>query len=265
MQDLRTIRTRILTAVALLVPAVLLILAGGVARQGLCAIIVALMVHEYYSCFVTRSASRQLVLTGINLLMLAGYLLHGASGFMFGFSLAVMLTFIVFVLLVESRPHQPNFEDTLPAALIGLCYPGMLGTMLLAACRAESALILWLLVTVISTDTFAYFGGSAIGGSKLAARISPNKTISGTLCGLGAGVLASMLYAYFTGIPGHLVSFALFGFIAAVLAVFGDLAESLLKRVYGVKDTGRLLPGHGGILDRLDALLFAAPVLLFFA
>ncbi|MCL4170153.1 UNVERIFIED_CONTAM: hypothetical protein GTU68_046165, partial [Idotea baltica] len=114
-------------------------------------------------------------------------------------------------------------------------------------------------------DTAAYFGGSLIGGAKLLPRISPGKTWSGFIC----GVLAASLSALYIGSTGfelflgssNLQAFC-FGSLFGLLAVIGDLFESLLKRSFGCKDSGTILPGHGGILDRVDAHLFAFPVLL---
>jgi phosphatidate cytidylyltransferase len=114
----------------------------------------------------------------------------------------------------------------------------------------------WLLATVWASDTGAYFAGRGIGGPKLAPRVSPNKTWAGLLGGmLAAGVAAAAIAAW-----GGFAPWAA-GLVAAAVAALsqgGDLAESALKRHFGVKDSGNLIPGHGGILDRVDALLAAA-------
>ena len=120
-----------------------------------------------------------------------------------------------------------------------------------------ASLVLWLLLVVWSTDVAAYFVGRALGGPKLAPAISPGKTWAGLAGGmLGAalmGALASRL-----GAAGAWISGAMALLLAAV-AQAGDLFESYMKRRAGVKDSGTLIPGHGGALDRLDGLLFAAP------
>lgn len=121
------------------------------------------------------------------------------------------------------------------------------------------ALVIWLLVVVWATDTLAYFAGRGIGGPRLAPRISPSKTWSG-LCGgiLGAGVVGMAAAAL--GSSGRWLYAGGLGALLAVVSQAGDLAESALKRRASVKDSGTLVPGHGGLLDRLDGLLFAAPV-----
>lgn len=116
-------------------------------------------------------------------------------------------------------------------------------------------LIIW------SNDTFAYLTGKFFGKTKLFERISPNKTWEGTIGGISFALLAGFLIGTYSGI--HDTTFWMVGAaIIAPAAIYGDLIESMLKRSLSVKDSGNVLPGHGGILDRFDAALFAAP--LFF-
>jgi phosphatidate cytidylyltransferase len=126
----------------------------------------------------------------------------------------------------------------------------------------------WVLLTctiVWFGDTGAYFTGKYLGRHKLYPKVSPKKTWEGALGGAVAS-LGACLLAYFWYLPA-LELFDVFALAlpAAVLGQVGDLCESLLKRSYGVKDSGRLLPGHGGALDRLDALIFATPYVFFYA
>jgi phosphatidate cytidylyltransferase len=122
----------------------------------------------------------------------------------------------------------------------------------------------WLLLALMvvwAADTGAYFAGRRFGKRKLAPVISPNKTVEGMAGGVLAGVLVAVLLAPLAGATvAQLPLVALVALLAAVFSVFGDLFESLLKRQAGVKDSGALLPGHGGILDRIDGVLAALPV-----
>lgn len=122
----------------------------------------------------------------------------------------------------------------------------------------------WLLAAlavVWAADTGAYFTGRAFGRRKLAPTISPNKTIEGLIGGLVAGVLAGVGFGMIAGAEGSaLAKVALVSLAAALFSVIGDLFESMLKRHVGVKDSGRLIPGHGGVLDRIDGVLAALPV-----
>ncbi len=118
-----------------------------------------------------------------------------------------------------------------------------------------AAILFDVLVGTFLTDTFAYFGGRMLGSHKLAPRISPNKTVEGLLVGIVGGTFAF----WFAGLYQDWMSGAdalAMGFCIAVLAPVGDLFQSMVKRDLGVKDTGRLFGPHGGVLDRLDAVLF---------
>jgi phosphatidate cytidylyltransferase len=118
---------------------------------------------------------------------------------------------------------------------------------------------------VMMTDTGAYYTGRSIGKHKLAPRVSPGKTIEGSIGGFVAAALTGPLCKqfFFPEIP--LLDAVLLGASIGVIGQIGDLAESLLKRGAGVKDSGAILPGHGGMLDRVDSILFCAPVLYYYA
>ena len=116
--------------------------------------------------------------------------------------------------------------------------------------------VLWVFLVVWATDSAAYLAGSVFGGPKLAPAISPSKTWVGAVAGLAAGAAATIGWAQFLGwVP--VAPFLAAGFALAFLTQCGDLAESFLKRTFGVKDASDLIPGHGGALDRLDGMIFA--------
>jgi len=116
--------------------------------------------------------------------------------------------------------------------------------------------VIWLLCVVWATDSAAYIAGSTVGGPKLAPLISPNKTWAGAIAGLAAGAVATAILAQFVGIVA-IGPFVGAGIVLSFLTQCGDLAESFLKRTFGVKNASDLIPGHGGALDRLDGLIFA--------
>lgn len=122
-----------------------------------------------------------------------------------------------------------------------------------------------LLVIVMSGDTAAFYVGSAIGKRKLHPLVSPNKSVEGSLGGL-AGSVAGTFLAKATFFPGlSAVDCMVLALFVGLMGQLGDLFESLLKRSFGVKDSGTIFPGHGGMLDRLDSILFAAPALYIYA
>ncbi|MFG1400853.1 phosphatidate cytidylyltransferase [Xanthobacter sediminis] len=138
----------------------------------------------------------------------------------------------------------------------------------IVALRGDGALgllaVLYIYAVVWATDIFAYFVGRALGGAKLWPRVSPNKTWSGALGGAGAGILAGVAVAAVGGI-GNLWPVGLIALALSILSQGGDLAESAVKRRCGVKDASRLIPGHGGILDRLDGFAAASLAALLLA
>ena len=138
--------------------------------------------------------------------------------------------------------------------------------MVLAVCVLRASLFyglvatLWLCAVVWTTDIMAYFGGRLIGGPKLWPRISPGKTWSGFLVGVGFGAAVSCALALWLTTPGEASALALIvlGLATAAISQGGDLFESSIKRRFHAKDSGRLIPGHGGVMDRLDAFVFAS-------
>ncbi|WP_106639336.1 phosphatidate cytidylyltransferase [Allosphingosinicella vermicomposti] len=144
----------------------------------------------------------------------------------------------------------------------GILYVGIPSFALLLLNWLSWQAVFWALVVTWATDIFAYFAGRSIGGPKLAPRVSPNKTWAGLIGGmLGAGVCGALVAILFK-LP---LIFLYAGALMGLIAQLGDLYESWLKRRAGVKDSGSLLPGHGGVLDRLDGLLPVAVATLALA
>lgn len=124
----------------------------------------------------------------------------------------------------------------------------------------------WIVVVLAVTwiqDTAAYFAGKYLGRHKMAPRLSPKKTWEGAIGGLLGSIVAGVAFVLLLGLPLSVPQAALLGIVGGVVGPLGDLAESMIKRQVGLKDAGNLIPGHGGILDRADSLLFTGPVLYY--
>lgn len=121
-------------------------------------------------------------------------------------------------------------------------------------------LVTYIIVLTELNDVFQYLMGKFFGKRKIVPRISPNKTVAGCLGGIGLTIILSNILGYLLLPFGDFIGFSLLGLLFGVLGFFGDVLFSFLKRRTGVKDTGTLIPGHGGLLDRIDSLLFNAPV-----
>ncbi len=245
---------------ALLLPAVIgLVYAGGWWLWGLALAGGLVALHELYAI---GSSLRPLRLGGYGgaVAALLGMQLGGALWLFIGVLSTLLFAFCVF-LLAQARP---TFTAAIGTTLLGVAWVmGGLGCLLLV--REIPQFGFWAIVAVMFTvfvgDTCAYLVGRALGRHRMAPAISPGKSWEGFAAGTVAAVLVPFLLLYrdreqFLSV-GEL--FAL-GTAVAVAGVLGDLFESAVKRDLGVKDSGRILGGHGGMLDRLDALLFAGPV-----
>jgi len=177
---------------------------------------------------------------------------------------AVLLFSLLFLFRL---PEISEVHNRLGWIILGLVYvPFLLGHLIPLRMLPQGREWIFLtLITIMSCDSFAYFVGRALGRHKLYPAVSPNKTIEGALGGLFGAVLAVLIVKY-TFLPEiGLFGAVLIGLLLGVMGQLGDLFESLLKRACQVKDSGTMIPGHGGILDRLDSLLFAFPLVYYIA
>jgi phosphatidate cytidylyltransferase len=170
-----------------------------------------------------------------------------------------LLAVTVAALLVQLLPaYRRHALANAGATVLGALYPALFVTLdLLRAPSSGYAYTLLVVVAVWASDGAAMIGGRSFGRHTLAPALSPKKTWEGAVSGLGGAVAGALAVGWLLDLPLGVAAAA--GVVVAVAGLLGDLAESALKRSAGVKDTGTLLPGHGGILDRFDAMLFAAP------
>ncbi len=192
-------------------------------------------------------------------------------------TVAVVLL-IAFVVMAKTVvvPERFTFQNA-TATIAGVVYIGLAFAHLMLLRFTDHSLVmatkfgplsagavyLWLaFVGTWSSDTFAYFVGSKFGRHKLAPKVSPGKTWEGTVGGVAGSVIGVTAMGAACALPlGHS---AAIGLLVGIVAPVGDLVESSMKRFCGVKDSGRLLPGHGGVLDRFDSVMFAAPAVYYY-
>ncbi len=291
---------RVLTALVL-IPLVLLAVFRAPAPlfTALVAVVAVMAAREFVDLVQHYNVSPFRMPTFVTVaLMFAALIIRSAQTTMTTPTIAVEALFYIvftamafgtFVFLVIGMLRR-DLATSYPAASASFFALGYCGVplLLLANVRQQWAgafLILYLFLVVWTGDTAAYYIGRAIGRNKMAPRVSPGKSweggIASFLASIGVGIL---VFHYAQNISSALLRIGLIerwqGYLAPppplltvillsgslnITAQFGDLVESLLKRGAGVKDSGSLLPGHGGVLDRIDALLFAAPVLWFYA
>lgn len=179
---------------------------------------------------------------------------------------ALLVVLFIAAVQVYGTDDELTFPDLCAVAVSGLVIPLALSCLLrLRMLDYGAGLVLIPLVSAFMSDALALFGGMLLGKTKLAPRVSPKKTREGAVSGLVGGMVGMILYRIFfflcTEVQLHLGWCVLLGLVGAVLGQLGDLSFSCVKRQCGIKDYGRLLPGHGGVLDRFDSVIFAAPVI----
>ncbi|MFC1800135.1 phosphatidate cytidylyltransferase [Candidatus Eisenbacteria bacterium] len=251
-----------------LIPIVLLLNhAGGLIFAGFVALLAAMACREFYALFGDRVPSplRLVGILGSALICLAFHF-----GSLDGGALAALLLLAAVLLASLLRQDQASFATAASLGLTGPAYTGwLLGFFVLlratahgpaASPNAGRDYVLMVLLLTWSYDTLAYLGGSFLGRRKFFTRISPSKTLEGTLIGLAGSIAAALVCrSTFAGYFGWAEAAGL-GLLIGVAAQTGDLVESMFKRSARAKDSSNLIPGHGGVLDRSDSLLLTAPM-----
>ncbi len=270
------LRTRVISA-AVLIPVVALILLAGQPWLGLLVLVVAaLAAYEVFPLLKDAGmAAEPVVGMAVALVIVGGSWLLGDRLGEAWLLVALGIVTTAAAALLRTEPKE-GFLVWL-GTVFGAVYVGLLAFLLLIAGNATALPSgaplaswldsgrAWLLVGVLAVwayDTGAYLAGRTWGQRSFMAHISPLKTWEGVAGGLVLAVVVTSLTTWAAG--GWLPGAPVLGLMVGVAAQVGDLAESMLKRAAGVKDSGRLIPGHGGMLDRIDSILFAAPVVYFY-
>lgn len=247
---------RILSAIVLVAMAVAALWAGGWMFAVLAAAAAVLILREWMAMsgpFSFRAAPWALVaFLAVTVVMAQTEPLHSL-----GFSVLIALA-LLFARVTEPRVAWLSL-GVVYAAVPAIAAVVLRGDGPQSFESIGAVAVIFVFVVVWATDTAAYFAGRLIGGPKLAPRFSPKKTWSGAIGGAVAGVIAGLLVVGLAGLGGGLAT-ALIALLLSVVGQVGDLAESAMKRHFGVKDSGVLIPGHGGIMDRLDGLVVALSV-----
>lgn len=258
--------TRLIAAaigLAVLVPA--LIYGGQPAVWVIAGLAMLICVDEYCRMAFPGDLGPSRIWLGLGCLSMFGSAATLGSTALVPVGLVVLLATMIYSTL-RPGPELAGAADRLGRTLVGLAWVGGLFCFF-PLIRAQADGLAWIFVALAIPwlgDTGGYFAGRAFGRRKLYPRISPKKTWEGFVGGIilaPLGVLAVRWVALPTLPPGHAVAL---GAGLGALAVVGDLAESMMKRAFDVKDSGRIMPGHGGLLDRVDSVLFVAPSLYLY-
>lgn len=266
--------TRMLTGLIMGTIALWCLAYGGIALLGLISIFVFLGSKEYVQILEHKGfyPSLKVILYADLIFAMLSYF-NRFDLVAIAFTVCTIGSFM-WVLCKGRQPYIANVATTILGFVYGGWFP--LHLLLIRGLNAESyqgflklniqndglGYVMFLFTTVVLTDSGGYFIGSKFGKHKLAPIISPKKTVEGTIGGSVFAILGALIVGYFIhlGVYHSLI----LGFLCTFFAQIGDLAESLIKRDAGVKDSGNILPGHGGFLDRADSYVFTIPVMFYY-
>ena len=247
-------RTRIIAGL-LLVPLLILIIVGGTPLYIGEAIIISIALHEFYKAFEAKD---------IKPLYYIGYIfsiyLLIKNYLKLPITFTYTLIFILFLISIISILNLKRNIIDIVVTFFGLFYVGVLIDFIILTMYSFSKghIYVWLIFIIsFIKDIFAYFAGYLFGKHKLIPKVSPKKTIEGSIGGILGSTLVCLGFGYYFNL--NLTMIILLGFFGSIIAQMGDLFASSIKRYVGIKDYGKLIPGHGGVLDRFDSVILVAP------
>ena len=261
-------RERIIVAVVFIPPIfIILFFLPPYALVAAVAIVCAISAYELLHNVGVKASKRVTLYAVVSAALIPVGIYFGTGELVFTAVLLVLLCFVfIEAILVFKTKRQIAFAQIMTALFGGVLIPFLLSSLISLKNMQEGHLLVFLpLISAFITDAGAYFAGVFFGKHNAFPHISPKKTVEGYIGGLVFGTAAMVLYGailYFaTLFEIRFWALILYGAIGAVIAELGDLAFSLVKREFDIKDYGRLLPGHGGMLDRLDSMVFTAPAM----
>ncbi len=243
------------------IPLLLAIIYYGGTALYLSVMVVSLIgLYEFYEAVKHKSINPVSSLGFLVSILMISFINYSTNPIYILFILVFTTIILSLILLVKPKYNITDASVT----IYGIIYVTIFLGHIILTSKQENNIAIWLIfITAWATDTCAYFTGYFLGKKKLCPTISPKKTVEGAIGGTLGAVLISGIFGY-VFLKDHLVAVIIMGFVASVLSQTGDLTASIIKRYVGIKDYGNLIPGHGGILDRFDSILFTAPVVYYF-
>jgi phosphatidate cytidylyltransferase len=269
-------KTRVISAAFAIALLAVIVYLGGIAIGIAVSVLAFIGIIEFYKALSKGGFKPSYVLGGISCLPLVyaafsgilpkGLLLEQAHVALAA-AIFVFVLIVVLFCLIMFTDGSYRIKDA-AATLFGIAYVVFpLSFVTLTRNMDQGWLYMWMIfIGAWATDTFAYFFGVTLGRTKIVPKISPKKSLEGCVGGVvGCAAAMTAFGAYFNstlGVP--LVHFVVIGLICGVISQLGDWSASVIKRAVGIKDYGNIMPGHGGVMDRVDSILFTAPVVYFY-
>ncbi len=259
-------KTRLISALIALPTMLALLYLGGWFFGAFVLFIGGVCVFEFMSMTQPEDRPSQIFFTILGVVAMAGVLTGTVLGLGAWALMAILLIGSLIFYLFRTGDMQ-TVAARLAFSVTGVLWGGVLLAFTAALVQLEQG-VAWLLLACMlawGSDTGAYFAGRALGKHKLYEKISPKKTVEGAIGGVIVATIGAFAMSHYFGPKIDTIHLAIIAPIGAALGQVGDLAESMLKRSVGVKDSGKIMPGHGGLFDRVDALVFIGPLLLLYA
>ena len=264
-------KTRIISAIVML-PLLILVYLGGIWLKMAVVIISVIGLDEFYKGFKAEGVKPSFPIGIASVILL--HIFHtinaqmGADGPDSGVLYALWLFIVVVACMIYGFKVEERKTEDMASTALGIIYVPFLFhfAVLIDECDYAKNYIWLVFIIAFGTDIFAYFSGVFLGKHKLCPTLSPKKTVEGAIGGMIGALVFSLLFGNFFLEPGHAFNarFIIMILIGSIVSMLGDLSASAFKRQMGIKDYGSLIPGHGGILDRFDSVLFVAPYLYFY-
>lgn len=253
-------KTRIISGL-IMTPLLVLVVLGGYWLMAAAFLVGIVGMQEFYKGFEAAGVKPCRAIGYVSVVILYAVYLAApwANQLQVMWVCGVVIASMVYGFNVEDR----KLED-MTATLIGPLYTVLLSFHIILIDSEYPQFIWFVFLTAFGTDIMAYFTGMAFGKHRLCPKLSPKKSIEGAIGGVLGSMILCAVYWYFV-FPDHIWISLIIGFFGSVVAQLGDLSASAFKRQMGIKDYGNLIPGHGGILDRFDSVLFTGPVVYYCA
>ncbi len=252
---MKDLGTRILTGVVGLLLLIFIVYKGNLYLSLSICIISIIALYEFYR------ALNNINIKPINYIGYLGAIGIFLTNIFYNISIGLVLYFITALVLINLLARKRTSIIDVAGTLLGVLY---IPFFLFYIYKLDGTLYIWLIFLIaFGTDTFAYVAGNLFGKNKLAPNISPNKTIEGSLGGILGSLVITLIFGYFTGIDS-LWKLMILSILASIISQVGDLVASRIKRLAKIKDYGFIMPGHGGILDRFDSIIFCGPLIYYY-
>lgn len=252
---MRELATRTISGIIGLFLLTVIVLKGGFVLLLSIYLISIIGLREFYKAMEKKDV---FPIYSVGYLLTTGLFINNLSIFN---NFEILLTFAIITLLILTVIKKNVTIEDISITILGMFY---IPFLLSHISNLDGNIYIWLIFIIsFGTDTFAYISGNLFGKNKLCPELSPNKTIEGSIGGVIGSVILSIVFTMYLQL-GPMWKIIILAIIGSILSQLGDLVASKIKRSTGIKDYGYIMPGHGGVLDRFDSIIFTAPVIYYY-